>query len=119
MMLVVDRKADLRVMSAGGQADQGTAAMPPADSVATTPVAMMVIPMAITMETKSMYPRMANSEKLGGTASAKRMMAEIAAQTSAQIVGSSTIRINAMVPVRVCDPTRRMRNSANMTPVNS
>ena len=52
-MFVVLRNADLREMSSGGQADHSTAERPVVE-LAETPVAMIVIPMAAMMETKSM-----------------------------------------------------------------
>ena len=68
MMLVVERKTDAKDISDGGQADQGTADRPPGAFEASTPVATMVTKMATMMEQKSMYPRMANSWKVGGSA---------------------------------------------------
>ena len=53
-MLVVERKTFEKVASAGGQADQGTADRPPGALEAATPVAIIVIKMAMMMETKSM-----------------------------------------------------------------
>ena len=108
-MLVVLRKADLSEMSSGGQADHSTAERPPGCWLAETPVAMTVIPIAAMMDTKSMYPRIANSAKLGGRANRNKTMAEMTAHTSAQREASSTIVMKAMVPERVCEPTRSVR----------
>ena len=52
-MLVVERKAVAKVISEGGQADQGTADRPPVAFAATAPVPAMVIKIAVMMETKS------------------------------------------------------------------
>ena len=54
MMFVVERKAFAKVMSAGGQADHVTADKPPRELEAATPVATMVMKMAMRMEPKSM-----------------------------------------------------------------
>jgi hypothetical protein len=108
-MFVVLRKADFSEMSSGGQADHSTAERPPGCRLASTPVAITVIMIAAMMDTKSMYPRIANSAKLGGRANRKRMIAEITAHTSAQRDVSSTILTKAIVPERVCEPTRSVK----------
>ncbi len=48
---------------------------------------------------------MATSEKDGGTATMKRMMAEMTPNASEQMALSLRLR-KAMVPVRQCEPTR-------------
>lgn len=100
-MFVTARKASEKVTSAAGQRLQSTAERPPVELLASMPVAMMVTPMAMMMDTKSMYPRMANSAKEGGMATRKRMMAEMTDQTKAQVSYSSTMLIQAIVPVKV------------------
>ncbi|KAH9827991.1 hypothetical protein Tdes44962_MAKER09520 [Teratosphaeria destructans] len=61
---------------------------------------------------------MANSAKDGGRASANRRTAEMTDQTRAQIPGSSTMLIQAMVPVRACDPTTKIKNPLCRTSVH-
>lgn len=108
-MFVVLKKADFSEMSSGGQADHSTAERPPGCWLAATPVEITVIAIAAMMDTKSMYPRIANSAKLGGRAKRKRMIAEMTAHTNAQREVSSTILMKAIVPERVCEPTRRVK----------
>src|SRR5688572_18610685 len=113
MMLTIATKTSWAVTPSLGFHDQSMELMPPVESLACTPVAIMVMPLAEMMETKSMYPRMAISVKDGGTDTPKRMMADTIPKTRPQaplLVRS----LKAMVPVKQCDPETKMSSRSQM-----
>ena len=91
--------ASVREVSDAGHADQFTALRPPGASPDWMLVAMIVIPIANTMETKSMYPKIAISVKDGGMARIRRIMAETTPKTIPQ-APLSVMFWKAMVPVK-------------------
>jgi len=60
-----------------------------------------------------------NQNATYGNATKYRIIADRIPQTNPHTLTSPTMLIHAIVPVRVCEPTMRMRKRANITPVSS
>lgn len=115
-MLPRAMKASTNVRPSLGHADQSEAGIRP--WLCWTPVPMIVIPMARMIDTKSMYPRIATSANEGGRARRNRMIADTTPNTREQ-APLSVMFPKAIAPVRLCEPTKKISCSANMTPTSS